>query len=183
MDTAVVENNDRSDPLEQQPDAPAKRGVGRPRGPYGHYKPRKPVDPKLTELRMQLRQKPKKVTLKTLSQIDLRTSAARRVHQLVGIWQEELGGVDNMTESLRQLIQRAALLSVLIEANEAEWLTGGMLAEATYFAAINSQRRILLSIGLDRRSCDITPPTIDEIAADIASKKLAEEEAEGSEIA
>ncbi len=146
-------------------------------------KPAKPpLDPLLKARRLarvhEPRRKPRRLTLKTLSQLDQRCVAAKRVRQLVSTWENELGGADNMTESLRQLIQRGALLSVLIESSEAEWLSGGTLAEQTYFTAVNSLRRVLTTIGLDRRSRDVTPPTIDEIAADIESRRLTENTAE-----
>jgi hypothetical protein len=125
-----------------------------------NQKPPDPPDPALKARRLarvhEPRRKPGKLVIKTLDQLDLRTNAAKKVRQLISIWENELGGADNMTESLRQLIQRAALLSVLIESSEAEWLAGGALAESTYFTAINSQRRILLALGLDRRSRDIS---------------------------
>ena len=73
-------------------------------------------------------------------------------------WETELGGADTLTESLRQLIMRAAMLSVVIESAEAEWLTGGVLAEGVYFTAVNSLRRILDTIGIDNGAIkDITP--------------------------
>jgi hypothetical protein len=137
--------------------APSGQFTERPSGP--RRKPRKPG----------------KLVLKTLSQLDLRTGAAKRVIQLVRTWEAEIGGPEVLTESLRQLIQRAALLSVLIEASEAEWLSGGALAESVYFAAVNSLRRILATIGVDRRGLkDITPPTLADIAAEIAAEKETE---------
>ena len=84
------------------------------------------------------RRKPRKLILRTWISWTCDVLAAKRVHQLVSIWEHELGGAAAMTESLRQLVQRAALLSVFIESNEVEWLAGGTLAEGTYFAAINS---------------------------------------------
>ena len=85
-------------------------------------KPAKPpLDPLLKARRLarvhEPRRKPRRLTLKTLSQLDQRCVAAKRVRQLVSTWENELGGADNMTESLRQLIQRGALLSVLIESS------------------------------------------------------------------
>jgi hypothetical protein len=131
-------------------------------------KPAKPsLDPTLKARRLarvrEPRRKPNKLTLKTLDQLDLRCVAAKKVRQLVLTWENELGGADNTTESLRQLIQRAALLSVLIESSEAEWLAGGTLAEQTYFTAVNSLRRILTTLGLDRRARDVTPTLADII--------------------
>ena len=98
-------------------------------------------------------------------------------------WENELGGARAMTESLRQLIQRA-LLSVLIKSSEAEWLSGGALAETTYFTAVNALRRILVTIGLDRRMYDATPSLHDiitQVARDreAATRQAVEDEDAG----
>ena len=139
-----------------------------------------PLDPMLKARRLarvhEPRRKPRKLALKTLDQLDLRCVAAKKVRGLVSTWENELGGERAMTESLHQLIMRAALLSVLIESSEAEWLAGGVLAESTYFTAVNSLRRILLALGLDRRSPDATPDLKDYLAARSAEKAAAAHE-------
>ena len=143
--------------------------------PVGTRPAKPPMDPMLKARRCarvrEPRRKPRKLILKTLNQLDLRCVAAKRVRQLVATWENELGGAAAMTESLRQLIQRAALLSVLIESSEAEWLSGGTLAEGTYFAAINSQRRILDTIGIDRRATIDGTPSLVDITREAAAKR------------
>ena len=147
-------------------------------------KPAKPPpDPMLKARRLarvrEPRRKPRKLILKTLDQLDLRCVAAKRVNQLISIWEHELGGAAAMTESLRQLVQRAALLSVFIKSNEAEWLAGGTLAEGTYFAAINSQRRILDTIGIDRRATTDGTPSLVDITREAVAKRSTAKEAAG----
>jgi hypothetical protein len=56
---------------------------------------------------------------------------------------------------------------------------GGALAESTYFTAINSQRRILLALGLDRRSRNITP--LNDLLAQLDREQAATVENEGVE--
>ena len=50
------------------------------------------------------------------------------------------------------LLQRAAVLGTFIESCEAQWLGGTAVDLTDYLAAINSQRRVLATIGLERRA-------------------------------
>ena len=63
----------------------------------------------------------------------------------------------SLAEGARQLVQRAAVLGAFIESCEAKWLGGEAVPLADYLAAINSQRRVLATIGLERRARDVTP--------------------------
>jgi hypothetical protein len=117
-----------------------------------------------------------KMRLKTLDHIDGRTLAARRAHELIAGISRDLGGDDDasqLTEGERQLIQRAAILGAMIESNEADWLGGDAVDLSNYFMALNVQRRILVTLGLERRSKDVTPPTMDEIAQRIEDDEAA----------
>jgi hypothetical protein len=105
-----------------------------------------------------------KLRLKTLDHIDKRTMAAIRTRELIAAIENDLGGTEHLTECTKQLVQRAALLSALIESNEAAWLSGNAVDLATYFTAVNSQRRILVTLGLERRSRDVTPDLQDYLA-------------------
>jgi hypothetical protein len=120
--------------------------------------------------------------LKTLDQLDGRTVASRRAFELIRAIGRDLTGDDDasqLTEGTKQLIQRAAILGAMIESNEALWLGGDKVDLASYFMALNVQRRILVTLGLERRSPkDITPPTLDEIAQEIDDAKVAADIAE-----
>ena len=131
MDTAAIVSQNTPDP----PARPVGRPVGSSGAPYT----------------------PRKLRLKTLNQLDGRTFASRRARELIANIENDLGGSDAMTEGLRQLVQRAAVLGALIEANETAWLAGDTVDLNTYFMAVNSQRRILTTLGLDRRAKDVTP--------------------------
>ena len=98
-----------------------------------------------------------KLRLLTLGHLDGRTAAARRARELIEAIEADLGGGDRLTEGARQLVQRAAVLGTYIESCEAQWLAGEAVELADYLAAINSQRRVLATIGLERRSRDVTP--------------------------
>jgi hypothetical protein len=49
------------------------------------------------------------------------------------------------------------VLGAYIESCEVKWLGGEAVDLADYLAAINSQRRVLATIGLERRARDVTP--------------------------
>jgi len=106
-----------------------------------------------------------KMILKTIDQLDGRTVAARRAHELIAAISRDLtGGDDNsqLTEGTKQLIKHAAILGSMIESEQACWLSGDKIDMASYFVALNTQRRILVTLGLERRSPkDITPPSVE----------------------
>lgn len=102
--------------------------------------------------------------LKTLNQIDGRTFASKRAHQLIRAISLDISPGGDLTEGMKQLIQRAAILGALIESSEAQWLAGDTVDLNTYFMAVNSQRRILTTLGLDRRTRDVTPPLAQYLA-------------------
>ena len=97
-----------------------------------------------------------KMRLITLDAIDGRTSAKRRACVLIEAIERDLGGADRLSEGSRQLIQRAAVLGTYIESCEAQWLAGETVELADYLMAINSQRRVLATIGLSRVARDVS---------------------------
>jgi hypothetical protein len=98
-----------------------------------------------------------KVRLITLADLDGRTAAARRARDLVAGIEADLGGGNHLSVAERQLVQRAAVLGAIIESQEAAWLSGQQVDVAEHLAAINAQRRVLATIGLERRARDVTP--------------------------
>ncbi len=115
-----------------------------------------------------------KLVLKTIDHLDGRTLAARRAHELIAAISRDLTGSDDMsglTEGVKQLIQRAAILGAMVESNEACWLGGEAVDLTSYFTALNNQRRILVTLGLDRRAKDVTPPSVENYLDHIAKQK------------
>jgi hypothetical protein len=113
-----------------------------------------------------------KVRLLSLDRLDGRTMAARRAHELISSIEADLGGAAQLSEGSRQLVQRAAVLGTYIESCEAQWLGGEDVALGDYLAAINSQRRVLATIGLERQARNVTP-SVAEYVAHIAADKEA----------
>jgi hypothetical protein len=90
-----------------------------------------------------------------LEHLDGRTGAAKRVRELIGALAVDLA--HDLTAGQRQLVQRAAVLGAICENDEALWAAGQDIDVPTYLSAINAQRRVLATIGLERRSRDVTP--------------------------
>jgi hypothetical protein len=107
--------------------------------------------------------------LLSLDRLDGRTIAARRARELVEAIEADLGGADRLSEGTKQLARRAAVLSVFIENSEASWLAGQEVQLGDYLSAVNSQRRVLTTIGLERRQREI--PTLDEHLAKLAAAR------------
>lgn len=112
-----------------------------------------------------------KTRLLTLAHLDGRTAAARRARELIEAIEADLGGGDRLSEGQRQLVQRAAVLGTFIESCEAQWLGGKAVDLADYLQAINSQRRVLATIGLERARNVM--PSVAEYVASIAGEDAA----------
>ena len=117
-----------------------------------------------------------KLVLQTLDALDQRTLAARRVRLSIAALTRDVadvGAANLMSEGTRQLIQHAAILGSIIESKSAAILLGEA-ADSSYYAAVNSQRRILTQLGLDHR--DVTSPAPrDDDADEIAQENGADE--------
>lgn len=100
--------------------------------------------------------------------LDGRSALARRYRDLVATFTSDMGG--DPSESQKQLIRRAASLSVWCEAVEVRLANGEDVDIGTLTTAANSLRRILQDIGLERRTRDVTP-TITEYMSQKAAEK------------
>jgi hypothetical protein len=105
-----------------------------------------------------------KVRLLTLSDLDRRTSAARRARDLISSINEDLGGEDRLATGERQIAQRAALLGTLAEDIEARWLRGEPIDPAMLCTISNAQRRLFEAIGIQRRPRELNPRLKDYLA-------------------
>jgi hypothetical protein len=94
----------------------------------------------------------KKARLRTLADLDHRTLAAKRASALVAAFETDLGGADRISTAQRELCRRAAILGALIEDAEVAWIKRERFALADYLGAVNSQRRVLQTIGLQRHA-------------------------------
>ena len=104
----------------------------------------------------------------TLADIDRRTRAFQAAERLLGELIVDLGGEARASAGEREIAQRAAVLGSLIEDIEARWLRGETIALGDYLAATNAQRRLLATLGLERRARDVTPSLDRYLARDAA---------------
>jgi hypothetical protein len=92
--------------------------------------------------------------------VDGRSTWARRLRDLVESHCEDLGGAPTLSEAQRSIVRRAAALTVELESLERRFALAG---EATsddldlYSRASSTLRRLLESIGLERKARDVTP--------------------------
>lgn len=105
--------------------------------------------------------------------LDGRSALARRYRDLIATFTTDMGG--DPSEAEKQLIRRAASLSVWCEAVEVRLANGEEVDIGTLTTAANSLRRILQDIGLERRTRDVTP-TITEYMNIRAAEKTARAE-------
>jgi hypothetical protein len=105
-----------------------------------------------------------KARLLTLSDLDRRTMAFRKANDLISQIETDLGGHDSLSTAERQIVQRAALTGALLEDLEAKWLKGEPIDPGLYATLGNAQRRLFETVGLKRKSRDITPTVSDYVA-------------------
>jgi hypothetical protein len=97
-----------------------------------------------------------------LQGVDMRTHGGRRFRELVADLAHHLN--DDPTPPQLALIRRAAALSVWCEQQEALQASGGELDIASYSSAANTLRRLLDTLGIERRPRDVTPSLVDYLA-------------------
>jgi hypothetical protein len=94
--------------------------------------------------------------------LDGRTQTARRFRDLIEIWTNDLGGPELLSEGQRQLIRRAASLSIMAESIEAD-LARDMAFDVTVYGTVCDRlRRICESLGLERKIKDVSPSSVVE---------------------
>jgi hypothetical protein len=92
---------------------------------------------------------------------DGRSATARRFKDLVEDIAEDLGGKDTLSEAKRQLIRRAAMLSAECERQEALAARGEAEFNCELYGTMCDRLgRLFGRLGLERRSRDVTPPTL-----------------------
>lgn len=95
-----------------------------------------------------------------VSWLDGRTRWSKRLKALKAAYAADLGGDEKLTEMQRSLVQRAATLSVELEAAEAEFAAGGKADAdrlASYRQSSSELRRLLDALGAKRPDSSRTP--------------------------
>jgi hypothetical protein len=95
-----------------------------------------------------------------LDDLDHRSAWARRLRDLIAAHTSDLGGRDNISEAERVLIRRAAMLALQTEMMEKHFASNGGEATPqqieTYQRVVNTLRRTLEALGLERRQKDVS---------------------------
>jgi hypothetical protein len=110
----------------------------------------------------------------TLADLDARSRAAAFAKNLVAEFESDLGGADNLTAALRQLTQRGAVLSAIAQDFETRFLLGEAIELPDYLAAVNNLRRVLRTIGLERKARDVGPSLADLMRLDLVDQRQRE---------
>jgi hypothetical protein len=95
----------------------------------------------------------------TLHHVDQRTAAAKRVQALIAGLTLELGGRAKLSPAQRELVQRSAVASLMIEDLEARLLAGQDVDPLVLTTLTNAQRRLLGALGLRREPPPTPTPT------------------------
>jgi hypothetical protein len=110
-----------------------------------------------------------------LTGVDGRSTWVRRLRDLIALHLSDLGGEAETSEAERSIIRRIATLTVELERMEAVFAVAGEAQPAQldlYQRVAGNLRRLLESIGLERRTRDVTPSLAD-IAAEIEAEREA----------
>jgi hypothetical protein len=101
-----------------------------------------------------------------LPNVDGRSAWIRRAKDVITLHVADLGGVENISTAELSLIRRAAALTVELEMMEASWADAGQATPAAldlYSRTAGNLRRLLETLGLKRRSRDVTPTLSDAL--------------------
>jgi len=99
----------------------------------------------------------KKLRLRCFDDLDKRTNAARAAIELRDGIAADLGGYSALTAMQRALLQNVATLGAMLEDLAAGYLSGEQIDRALYATLANTQRRLLVDLGLERKSKDVAP--------------------------
>jgi hypothetical protein len=102
----------------------------------------------------------------TRSSLDGRTNAAKHFDSIVSEITNDLGGPDNITTIQRGLIEAYAGTAVRANEMNVKMLLGKDVSLADHALIVSSMVRVASRLGVERRARDITPPTLDDIAAE-----------------
>ena len=96
---------------------------------------------------------------------DMRGPWARRLRDVFSLHLSDLGGADAVSEAERSIVRRAAVLTVELERIEAKFaVDGGLPGDLDlYQRTAGNLRRLLESVGLQRRAKDVGSLTLADL--------------------
>jgi hypothetical protein len=105
----------------------------------------------------------------SLGDLDRRTTAYRNAERLFADLISDLGGERHASTGQRELAHRASVLGAIIQDAEVRYLKGEPVDLNAHLASINAYRRVLATLGLERRARTISRDDPLEYAAQKAS--------------
>jgi hypothetical protein len=101
-----------------------------------------------------------------LADCDHRTAWMRRLRDLISAHTSDMGGLDNISEAERSILRRASMLELQLEMLETRFAANPDGVASTsdlllYQRTASALRRLLESLGLQRRAKDVTPHPLD----------------------
>jgi len=108
---------------------------------------------------------------------DSNSAWSRRYRDLVRAHEQDLSGGVDLSVAQLSLVRRVATIEIELEQREGMLSKGQPVDLDAYTRASSHLRRILETLGLERRQRDVTAPTLHEIADEIAAQE--EREAAG----
>jgi hypothetical protein len=99
----------------------------------------------------------RKIKLRSLADLDGRTTAARNALNLRDAIADDLGGRANLSAAQHSIVTSAAMIGAMLEDQAAKYISGGKVEPAVFAMLANAQRRLLVDLGLERRARDVTP--------------------------
>jgi hypothetical protein len=99
----------------------------------------------------------RKLRLRTLADLDKRTTAARAALELRDAITSDLGGDATLTAMKRAIVHNSAVLGAMLEDMAIAYLAGEGADLSLYATLANAQRRLLADLGLERSARDVTP--------------------------
>lgn len=103
--------------------------------------------------------------------IDGRSAWVRRCKELIADHVNDLGGIDIVSAAERSLIRRAAVLAVELERYERKFALAGEASPEDldiYARVAGNLRRLLESVGLQRRPREVTPTLLEYLNSEAA---------------
>ena len=98
-----------------------------------------------------------KARLLTLDDLDRRTQAYQRTAEILEGVMSDMGGAEHCTTLQRSLAESVAVMGAMIRDLEVRFLKGEAVDITEYTSLINARRREATTIGLERKSRDVTP--------------------------
>jgi hypothetical protein len=98
---------------------------------------------------------------------------ARRWRDLKSLYADDLGGESSLSEFQNGLVGTAATLRCELERLERRLSVGEVIDTDLYGRIAGHYRRVVETLGIERRARDVTTPTLEEIADEIAAEEEA----------